>query len=222
MSTLRNDNDIAPQAQQEHAEPVKPPAGGPDRDQEATKKRKRSPARLALQAGAIAIVAGLLTLLALRVSARAEGPGVVAALERGERPTAPAFTLPRLDQPGSLSLASLRGKAVVLNFWASWCIPCREEAPRLTAAWAKWRDQGVVIVGIDAQDFRSDARAFMKRYGITYPIVHDGQGSTLGRYGVTGFPETYFVNRAGQLVGERVQGPVTVEQLERNIRRALE
>lgn len=184
--------------------------------------KPRRPLRLLLQLASVALVAGLLVLLALRVIDKNEALGIRAALERGETPAAPAFTLPRLDQDGTLSLASLRGKAVVLNFWASWCIPCREEAPRLVAAWEKWRTRDVVIVGIDAQDFKSDAREFMKRYGITYPIVHDGPGSTLGRYGITGFPETFFVNRDGELVGEHVQGPITAEQLDRNIRRSLQ
>ena len=78
------------------------------------------------------------------------------------------------------------------------------------------------MLGVDAQDFTGDAERFVERYGLTYPIVHDGRGSTLGRFGVTGFPETWFVGRNGRLVGERIQGPVSDEQLERNIRLAME
>lgn len=175
-------------------------------------------ARLVGQAIAVAGVGALLALLVWKVAFEGRG-GVADRLERGETPPAPGFTLERLDRPGTLSLASLRGKGVVLNFWASWCIPCKDEAPFLEEAWRTNRDRGLVIVGVDAQDFRADARAFMKRFGITYPVVYDGKGSTLGRYGVTGFPETFFVDRRGNLVGERILGGVN---LERNAERFAE
>lgn len=178
--------------------------------------------KLVLQLAAVSVVALLVALLGWQVFTKNEGRGIAAAVASGKAPQAPNFELPRLDGQGSISLASLEGKAVVLNFWASWCEPCKEESPRLQAVWERYRDRGVVVLGIDAQDFRSDARRFVERFGLTYPIVHDGEGSTLGRYGVTGFPETWFVDRKGRLVGERVQGPVSDEQLERNIRLALE
>lgn len=176
--------------------------------------------RLAGQVLAVAVVAALLGLLVWKVAKGSDG-GAAAELAQGRSPLAPAFTLPRLDTDGELSLASLAGKVVVLNFWASWCLPCKEETPRLQRAWERWRDQGVVIVGVDAQDFRADAKRFTRRFGVTYPVVYDGKGSTLGRYGVTGFPETYFVGRDGRLVGERVQGEISDEQLEQGIRAAL-
>ncbi len=81
------------------------------------------------------------------------------------------------------------------------------------------------MLGVDAQDFREDARRFMTRFGLTYPIVYDGKGSTLGKSGVTGFPETFFVDRQGRLVGERIPGGVDIERnreaFERNIELAL-
>jgi cytochrome c biogenesis protein CcmG, thiol:disulfide interchange protein DsbE len=111
---------------------------------------------------------------------------------------------------------------VVLNFWASWCVPCKSEAPRLEAAWRRWRGRGVVVVGVDAQDFSGDARRFIRRHSLTYPNVHDGPGNVLPDYGVTGFPETYFVDRRGRLVGQRVQGEISAEKLVFGIQRALE
>ena len=177
--------------------------------------------RYLLQAVAIAVVAAMVALLGWRVVTRDHAQGIADAIAAGKKPAAPDFDLPLLDGMGRVVLSSLRGKAVVLNFWASWCIPCKEEAPRLQAAWERWRDRGVVFVGVDAQDFRSDARRFAARYGLTYPIVHDGKGSTLGRFGVSGFPETWFVDREGRLVGERVQGPVSAAQLDDDIRLAL-
>ena len=177
--------------------------------------------KLALQAVAIAVVASMVALLGWRVVTRDRAHGIADAIAAGKRPAAPDFDLPLLDGTGRVVLSSLRGKAVVLNFWASWCVPCKDEAPRLQAAWEKWRDRGVVFLGVDAQDFRSDAKRFAARYRLTYPIVHDGKGSTLGHFGVTGFPETWFVDREGRLVGERIQGPVSAHQLDDNIRLAL-
>jgi cytochrome c biogenesis protein CcmG/thiol:disulfide interchange protein DsbE len=180
------------------------------------------PARLkhGLQAATVTVVAALLGLLIWKVVHQEKG--VASKLGEGKTPPAPHFDLARLDTKGRLSLASLRGKVVVLNFWASWCSPCKTEAPRLEAAWRRWRARGVVVVGVDAQDFSGDARRFMRRYKLTYPNVHDGPGNVLPKYGVTGFPETYFVDRTGRLVGERVQGEISDERLAAGIRRALE
>lgn len=163
------------------------------------------------QAIALAGVAALLGLLVWKVVAGDEG-GAADALGRGETVAAPHFALERLDGTGTLSLDELAGKAVVVNFWASWCIPCKDEAPVLQDTYERYRDQGLVVLGIDAQDFRKDARRFAERFGLTYPLVYDGKGSTLGKWGVTGFPETFFVDRSGKLVGERIAGPVDIER----------
>ena len=177
--------------------------------------------KLILQAAAVAVVALLLVLLAWQVVKADEGRALAAQIDAGKRPPAPNFDLELLDESGQLRLSSLRGHVVVLNFWASWCTPCKEEAPVLQAGWEKWRDRGVRFVGIDAQDLRTDARRFLDRYDVTYPSVYDGKGWTRGRFGITGFPETFFVDRQGRLVGERVQGPLTSERLDRNIELAL-
>jgi cytochrome c biogenesis protein CcmG/thiol:disulfide interchange protein DsbE len=170
-----------------------------------------------LQAVTVAVVAGLLGLLIWKVVHQEKG----VKLGAGRTPPAPEFALSRLDAPGKLALASLRGKVVVLNFWASWCAPCKSEAPRLEAAWQRYRDQGVVVVGVDAQDFSGDAKHFVRKYKLTYPNVHDGPGDVLPSYGVTGFPETYFVDRRGRLVGDRVAGEITTAKLTAGIQHAL-
>ena len=175
--------------------------------------------KLVAQAASVALVAGLLALLVWKVLH--QDKNVAAAMRAGKHPAAPNFVLRRLDRTARLSLASLRGKAVVLNFWASWCLPCKEEAPRLEAAWRRWRGRGVVVVGVDVLDFSGDARGFMRAYRITYPVVHDGGGTTVGQYGLTGYPETFFVDRSGRLAGRHVEGPVKTEELDRNIRLAL-
>lgn len=174
-------------------------------------------AKLVAQVAAAAAVALLLGVLGWRLASLERGKDLSGAVAAGRRPVAPDFELKRLNGDGTLRLSSLRGRVVVLNFWASWCIPCKSEAPLLEAAWQRYRRQGLVVLGVDAQDFKSDARHFIRRYGLTYPSVADGSGSTLDRYGVSGFPETWFIDRRGRLVAEHVNGPLTAERLTRDI-----
>jgi cytochrome c biogenesis protein CcmG/thiol:disulfide interchange protein DsbE len=171
------------------------------------------------QAGAVALVAGLLALLVWKLAH--QDKNVAAQVNAGKHPPAPNFVLSRLDGGGKLSLAALRGKAVVLNFWASWCGPCKQETPRLESTWRRWQRRGVVFVGVDVLDFSGDARGFVRHYKVSYPVVHDGGGTTVGPYGLTGYPETFFVDRRGRLVGQHVAGPVQNDELDRNIRLAL-
>jgi cytochrome c biogenesis protein CcmG, thiol:disulfide interchange protein DsbE len=178
-------------------------------------------AKIVLQAAAVLVVALLIALLGWQVFRSDQGRALGSKVNAGAAPFAPDFTLDDLSGDGELRLSALRGKVVVLNFWASWCIPCKDEAPILQSAWERYRDRGVVIVGIDAQDFKGDARKFAERYALTYRLLFDGHGSTLGRYGVSAFPETWFVDRRGRLVVERIKGPVTRQNLDRNIRIAL-
>jgi cytochrome c biogenesis protein CcmG/thiol:disulfide interchange protein DsbE len=156
-------------------------------------------ARLVAQGVAIGLVTLLFVLLVWGL-ATDEGGDLAGAASRGERPDAPDFTLERLDDEGELSLSSLRGKAVVVNVWASWCGPCKEEAPFLEQVWRESRPRGLVVVGLDAKDFRRDARDFMRRYELTFPVVYDGPGDTLSGWGVTGFPETFVLDRQGRVV----------------------
>jgi cytochrome c biogenesis protein CcmG, thiol:disulfide interchange protein DsbE len=177
--------------------------------------------KIALQAAAVAVVALLIGLLAWQVVRTDQGKALDAKVNKGQKPAAPVFELDRLDGNGTVSLADYRGKAVVLNFWASWCAPCKDEAPQLESAWQRWRENGVVVIGVDLQDFGTDAQRFVDRYGLTYPVVRDKHNWTWGRYGLGGLPETWFVDREGRLVGEHVEGPVSAEELDRNIRIAL-
>ena len=173
--------------------------------------------KLGAQAVALAAVAGLLGLLVWRLTHQSHPPKIGGP--------APNFTLRRLEGGGTLELASLRGHPVVLNFWASWCVPCKAEAATLQREWMQYRKQGIVFVGVDYHDVASDARTFLAHHGITYPTVQDGSGKVGDRYGITGVPETFFVDRKGRLVGVHVLGPITeakfAQQFHEGLRAAL-
>lgn len=147
---------------------------------------------------------------------------------------APDFELPLLNADGTLTSEELKGSPVILNFFASWCVPCREEAPLLEATFERYRDQGLVLVGVSIRDAASDARDFVKEFGITYPVVHDPQEVLAKKVGVLGLPETYFITRdwryaaqsKGAELGNRQGtvwfGPITKEELVKNIEELLE
>ena len=182
-------------------------------------------ARRAAQGAAVVFVVALLGLLIWKVAHQKTShlPQQVAS---GERPVAPLWTKERVDVSGTLSLASLRGKVVVINFWQSYCAPCTQEARLLAETARRWQGKGVVFVGIDEQDLHGPATKFLRRFGITYPIVADNLSLT-GAYGVTGYPETYFVDRHGRVVadpavdGGHIIGPATAVTLEAGIKAAL-
>ena len=112
----------------------------------------------------------------------------------------------------SLQLSDLRGKVVMLDFWSSWCPPCRQEAPALVRAYEIYRERGVEFVGIAIWDSDSAARRFLERYGVTYPNGPDERGRIAVDHGVRGIPEKLFVDRDGRLVRKFI-GPMTTEEL---------
>jgi cytochrome c biogenesis protein CcmG/thiol:disulfide interchange protein DsbE len=130
---------------------------------------------------------------------------------------APNFTLAALNarSASTISLASFKGRPVVINVWNSTCAPCVQEAPLLQSQWQRVQNQGqgVVFLGIDFQDARSDGLSFLQKYGITYPNVLDASGSVAISYGVTGTPETIFIDRRGVVV-QKVIGELTAQTLE--------
>ncbi len=175
------------------------------------------PLRLTAQALAVALVAGLLALLVWRV-AHDDNNAVAKALDDGQHPTAPTFDLKRLDGSGKIDLVSLRGKKpIVLDFWASWCIPCISEAKRLSAAQARYGDR-VAIIGVDTKDFAPDARRWQRKHDVTYPSVHDGDGKVLAKWGGLPIPRMFFIDRRGKVVGELI----VEEDLPRYLRQIAE
>ena len=135
------------------------------------------------------------------------------------RPAA-AFALTSLGgEP--VSLEANRGKVVVVNFWASWCYPaCYEEAPVLERSWKAYRDRGVVVLGVDIQDKSEAAKKFIADFGLTFPNAMDTSGKVSVDYGVYGVPETFFIDRAGNVRAKHV-GAVTDAIFSREVDRLL-
>jgi cytochrome c biogenesis protein CcmG/thiol:disulfide interchange protein DsbE len=171
---------------------------------------------------AACVVAGLLALLVWDV-AHNSGGKVARDVDKGQTVKAPTFSLPRVKGQGKISLASLRGKVVVLNFWASDCVPCKQEQGQLNRAAENWAKRGVVFLGIDEIEVRSFAQKYVDRYHVPYESVADGDGAIAGKFGVTATPETFFIDKHGRAVPPHVIGALKANPgaLEAGIRRAL-
>jgi cytochrome c biogenesis protein CcmG/thiol:disulfide interchange protein DsbE len=136
---------------------------------------------------------------------------------------APAWTLNLFEEyrggldKSSISLVDLRGKGVVLNFWASWCKPCEEEAAALEAAWQQYKDKGIAFVGVDYLDQEPAAKRYLEKFGVSYPNGPDLASKISKRYTIRGVPETFFIDPDGNLVGCRKVGPLSVGELDQRI-----
>jgi cytochrome c biogenesis protein CcmG/thiol:disulfide interchange protein DsbE len=135
-------------------------------------------------------------------------------IEEGD--AVPAAALPRLEGGGSESLTDYKGKWVLVNFWASWCLPCRAEAPALEEFQRRYGGPRFTVLGIDTQDLSDDAQAFVERYDLTYPQLRDGDGGLADEYGTTGVPENFLVDPSGK-VRLAYPGPVGEEYLREEV-----
>jgi cytochrome c biogenesis protein CcmG, thiol:disulfide interchange protein DsbE len=179
----------------------------------------------AAQGLAVAAVIGLLALLIWRIVDVGRGSHLVSEITTHKAPSAPDFNLKviwartetwprallRSAAAGHIRLSELRGHPVILNFFASWCSGCKTEAP-LLAAWPQAHAAQVVVLGVDVQDFSADARSFLDRHHAEYVAVHDNSGATYDGYGLTGVPETYFIDRRGRILAHTA-GPISQQQL---------
>ncbi|CAA9483264.1 MAG: hypothetical protein AVDCRST_MAG53-890 [uncultured Solirubrobacteraceae bacterium] len=174
--------------------------------------------RLGLVARVVGVLCAVVfvALLAYGVVAQAPDTTIDDALARQTAPAAPGFRLDvlssgdpgdrlrtawgRASRDGRVDLEELRGVPVVLNFWASWCQPCREEAPLLQRGWTSGRRQGVLFLGLNQQDAREDAERFLGEFGQDFPNVKDPSNATSRRWGMTGLPETFFLSSRGDVV----------------------
>jgi cytochrome c biogenesis protein CcmG/thiol:disulfide interchange protein DsbE len=160
--------------------------------------------------GFIAIVAAVLFIALL-------GYGLVA--KNKSRPDigdpAPDTTMQRLGTSDDATLADYEGKWLLVNLWASWCEPCRTEAPAIERFSRRHRDD-LTVVGVDTEDATPDAQAFAREFGLTYDLLHDGEGSMKAAWGATGLPETMLIDPAGNLALRSI-GPVDEAYLEQNV-----
>jgi cytochrome c biogenesis protein CcmG, thiol:disulfide interchange protein DsbE len=134
--------------------------------------------------------------------------------------TAPNFALREVGTGRTIDLAALKGRPVVINFWATWCAPCWDEHPVLVANARALEPQGVQFLGVVFQDTEEKILGFLRQRGSGYPTVVDDRGKTAIAYGVGGVPETFFLDANGTIVA-KYSGPLSADELQRNVRKAL-
>ena len=164
--------------------------------------------------------AALVGLLAYGVVSKGTDTTLDDAVAKGQRPAAPISALPWLQQQGSGSLADYKGKVVVLNVWASWCDPCREEVPLLQKTHEQIEAKGGVVLGLDTQDASNKAIEFLKERKATFPSLRDRDRSYGREFGVTGYPETFLIDRKGRIAALQ-RFPVTQAWLDQQLPKLL-
>ena len=184
---------------------------------DATQPQRLTPPQLAAALAGVATLVALIVVigLVLRGGSERSGPGIISigrATDIRPRP-APDFVLTSFDGQ-RIQLSDYRGRIVVLNFWATWCPPCRVEAPVLQRAAERLESAGVTFLGIDVWDDQASAIEFLRDVGVTYPNAEDATRLIPVEFGVTGLPETFVVDRRGVLV-RRWIGPLTDEDLDK-------
>jgi cytochrome c biogenesis protein CcmG/thiol:disulfide interchange protein DsbE len=178
--------------------------------------------RPVLPAAVVILAIGLIALLVYGVANRGSNRTLDDAVAAGRLPPAPgvSLALPRLQGTGTTSVASLRGKVVVLNFWASWCAPCAQEAPLLERAQQRLARSGAgTVLGVTYKDFAGDSRAFARSHGLTYPSLRDDKLVLAPKYGTTALPETFVLDPRLRVVALS-RGEVTQAFLDRAIAQA--
>lgn len=138
----------------------------------------------------------------------------------------PGFVAPEIElttiEGIPLSLVDLEGKVVVLNFWATWCLPCRAEMPALERTWLAWQEQGLVVVAVNLQENPGRVAEFVRELGLTFPVLVDADGSVLRRYRVQLYPTTFFIGRDGVIRDVIYGGPMAETLLASKVARLLE
>jgi len=154
------------------------------------------------------LLAALISLLIPQIAERALASQEVAAVQ-----IAPDFEMESFNSAAPIALADYKGQGVVLNFWATWCHPCQEEMPALESAWQKYKDQGIVLVGVNSSDNEEQILAFLEEYGVNYPNGSDLDSEVSQLYQIQGLPTTWFIAGDGS-VAKIVYGPLDLEALD--------
>jgi|tagenome__1003787_1003787.scaffolds.fasta_scaffold20371064_2 cytochrome c biogenesis protein CcmG/thiol:disulfide interchange protein DsbE len=165
--------------------------------------------------------AALIGLLAYGVAGTGADTTLDDAMRDGKRVDPPAANLQVLGGTGTGSLADYRGKVVLVNVWASWCQPCRDELPLLEKTHRKLTGEGGTVLGIDVKENTGAALTAEKEFGLSYPNLRDPDGSYVRHFGQTGYPETYVLDRRGRIAAVR-RFPVTQQWLDRTLPPLLE
>ena len=176
----------------------------------------------------VLVVAALLGVIGGATLTRDRGRSLVAQVDAGKRVAAPDWRLPVLWAPPTLrpevaaaaadrlvELSELRGTPVVLNFWASWCAPCREETPLLNEL-ARTRGESIIVIGVNVQDVERDALGFLREFDVPFVSVRSESNEIYRSYGLTGVPETFFVDASGR-VAAHIAGQITPESLDQAV-----
>ena len=174
--------------------------------------------RVAVPAAVGVVAAALVGLLVYGLVSKGEDRSIDDAVKREQAIAAPApgRALPVLDAPGTRSLRSYRGKVVVLNFWASWCAPCKSETPLLERLQRQIASRGGTVLGVNYRDTTGDANAFARKYGLTYPSLRDVDGDLANDYGTRALPETFVIDRQGKITAVS-RGQVNAGFLNRSV-----
>ena len=193
----------------------------------ATPRRRSRKRTIIIFVAATFLNGGLLFLLAWQLLTPAHpqssgGSGSYTASDPLKGKAAPNFTLAALSDQHvpPISLAQYKGKAIVLNFWASWCGPCQDEASLLQSEWQKVQSKNIVFLGVDFQDTQTDGMIFVRKYHVTYPNVQDTTGAIAINFGIAFTPTTIFINSKGVVVNN-VPQQITAQQLQQNVQLLL-
>ena len=175
-------------------------------------KRMVSPLPLAVGLAVVALVA----LLVYGVNSQGPSRTLDAQLAEGKKPAAPALSLNDLRTGTPRSLASYRGKVVVLNVWASWCVPCQDESPLLERWQQRIKGRGATVLGVDTLDVKSDALGFINKYKLTYPQLDDRDGTSIKKLGTAQYPESFVVDKQGRITA-LMRGPIDDRWMRDNV-----